>query len=381
MLLSRRFARAPVRAPPSSRRPVKVLASASVKPGDSVQVHFKGSLDSGDEFDSSFGKEPLAFTLGSGQCVLGGSPFTVERTVACYVTRLPMNPKSPLAFTLGSGQVVKGLEGAITGLAVGDKKTIRLEPSDAYDKITKEEIIFDLNHELAGQALTFEVEIVNRMEAGRIQKAYFGAGCFWSVELMFQRVPGVIKTAVGYCNGITRNPTYDEVCTGKTGHAEVVEVVFDTQQVSFPELLDMFFDKHDPTTPDRAGNDVGSQYRSGLYYTTPEQQEDVVKAIEKRQWAPPLLAPALVSFLGRASPTVRLMFSPPGDPPGRVRSAQAAITNLCSSCVFPLYACYAPSPSAPLAVGFPQSLPPPPVPSPRRLSGCWVPAGSVSALT
>ncbi|MHC1547157.1 peptide-methionine (S)-S-oxide reductase MsrA [Phyllobacterium sp. K27] len=104
------------------------------------------------------------------------------------------------------------------------------------------------------------------------QTAMFGMGCFWGVERLFWQVPGVYLTAAGYAGGITPNPTYQETCTGLTGHNEVVLVVFDPSVVSYEELLTMFWEEHDPTQGMRQGNDVGTTYRSGIYTFTPEQQ-------------------------------------------------------------------------------------------------------------
>lgn len=104
------------------------------------------------------------------------------------------------------------------------------------------------------------------------QYATFAAGCFWGVEEAFRQVPGVIATAVGYMGGTTADPTYEQVCTGRTGHAEVVHVEYDPQVVPYTQLLDLFWSIHDPTTLNRQGPDVGSQYRSAVFYHTPEQQ-------------------------------------------------------------------------------------------------------------
>jgi len=106
----------------------------------------------------------------------------------------------------------------------------------------------------------------------RTAKATFAAGCFWGVEETFRNIPGVTGTAVGYTGGSFDNPTYEDVCGDRTGHAEAVEVDYDAGKVSFERLLDVFWDAHDPTTLNRQGPDFGTQYRSAIYYHSPEQE-------------------------------------------------------------------------------------------------------------
>jgi len=105
-----------------------------------------------------------------------------------------------------------------------------------------------------------------------MEKATFGAGCFWGVEAAFRQIKGVKATAVGYMGGKLKDPTYQDVCTDRTGHAEVVEVEYDPSEVSYEELLRVFWDNHDPTTLNRQGPDTGTQYRSIVFYHTPEQE-------------------------------------------------------------------------------------------------------------
>ncbi|HVB27696.1 MAG TPA: peptide-methionine (S)-S-oxide reductase MsrA [Mycobacteriales bacterium] len=112
------------------------------------------------------------------------------------------------------------------------------------------------------------------------EQAIFGLGCFWGAERKFWQLPGVYSTAVGYAGGHTPNPTYEEVCTGRTGHAEVVRVVFDPAVVSYGELLRVFWESHDPTQGFRQGNDIGTQYRSAIYASDPGQHRAAVASQE-----------------------------------------------------------------------------------------------------
>jgi len=116
-----------------------------------------------------------------------------------------------------------------------------------------------------------------------IEKAMFGAGCFWHVEEAFRRVRGVLKTTVGYSGGTMKNPAYEDVCSGRTHHAEVVLVEFDPEQISYEGLLDVFWKEHDPTTQDRQGPDVGEQYRSAVFYHGDAQRDAAVASRDRLQ--------------------------------------------------------------------------------------------------
>ena len=114
-----------------------------------------------------------------------------------------------------------------------------------------------------------------------MEKATFGAGCFWGVEATLRSIPGVVSTLVGYCGGKTDHPTYKDVCTDTTGHAEAVEITFDPAQLTYEQLLEAFWKLHDPTTPNRQGPDVGSQYRSVIFFHSPAQETAALAAKER----------------------------------------------------------------------------------------------------
>jgi peptide-methionine (S)-S-oxide reductase len=145
-------------------------------------------------------------------------------------------------------------------------KTRMVTPEDALPGRSSRPFVVPQLHEVLGTPLE------GPYPEG-FQTLYVGLGCFWGAEKRFWRVPGVYTTAVGYQGGITPNPTYEEVCTGRTGHAENVLVVYDPEKVSTYDLLKVFWENHDPTQGYRQGNDVGTQYRSALYWTTEEQAD------------------------------------------------------------------------------------------------------------
>jgi len=138
-----------------------------------------------------------------------------------------------------------------------------------------------------------------------MEKTTFGAGCFWGIEYSFNKVPGVLEAPVGYSGGSLENPTYQQVCSGQTGHAEVVQVKFDPNKVSFQELLEVFWNIHDPTTLNRQGPDVGTQYRSAIFFHSQEQETLARKSVqnltEQKRFSNPIvteISPIDVFYLG-----------------------------------------------------------------------------------
>ena len=151
------------------------------------------------------------------------------------------------------------------------------------------------------------------------QKATFAAGCFWGVEEMFRKVDGVVETGVGYTGGKVLKPGYATVSSGQSGHAESVEVIFDEKKVSYEKLLELFFKMHDPTTLNRQGNDEGTQYRSAIFYHSPEQKKaaEAMKArVEKsKAWKAPIvteIAPAGVFYEAEEEHQKYLLRNPKG---------------------------------------------------------------------
>lgn len=131
------------------------------------------------------------------------------------------------------------------------------------------------------------------MQNEHLDTIYFGAGCFWCVEAIFQQVNGVEEVTPGYCGGTTKNPTYNEVCSGKTGHAEVAKIVFNPSIVDLAHLLEVFWKTHDPTTLNRQGNDIGTQYRSAIFFVKDSHKDEVLKfkdeLISEKVWDQPIV--------------------------------------------------------------------------------------------
>lgn len=155
--------------------------------------------------------------------------------------------------------------GKLMGMLNADK-TQMVAPADALPGRSEPGFQVPETHEVLGNPLQPPFP-------DGIEVAYFALGCFWGAEQLFWRLDGVYSTAVGYQNGTTPNPTYEEVCSGKTGHAEAVMVAYDPTVVSYEDLLKVFFEEHNPTQGMRQGNDVGTQYRSGIYFVNDAQKE------------------------------------------------------------------------------------------------------------
>lgn len=250
--------------------------------GDSVLVHYSGYLDDGTMFDTSYQRdEPLTFVVGGGEvipgfddAVRGLSPGESRRT-RIEADRAYGKRSEDLVFSVAKHAFPSGLE-----LEVGKRIPLTNGMSATVKEITDDKVTLDANHHLAGKTLTFDMELVAFAEKvlgspkPGLERAVFGLGCFWGAELAYQRVEGVDSTKVGYSHGEMENPTYKQVCSGSTGHAEVVAVDFDPNVVSYKQLVDLFWDRlgQSALTLNQVGNDVGTQYRSGIYVQNDEQK-------------------------------------------------------------------------------------------------------------
>ncbi len=140
-------------------------------------------------------------------------------------------------------------------------------------------------------------ESAKALPSSRLQIATFGGGCFWCLEAIFQQLRGVRKVTSGYSGGWVKNPTYKQVCTGTTGHAEVIQILFDPQEISYEELVEIFFAVHDPTTPNRQGPDVGPQYRSIILYHSPEQRSAALRIKQRLEHSGQFSAPIVTEIV------------------------------------------------------------------------------------
>jgi len=180
----------------------------------------------------------------------------------------------------------------------GQDRTALVEPSEALPG-RSEELPVPARHEVLGTPLK------GPFPAG-VQSAIFGMGCFWGAERLFWEAPGVYTTAVGYAGGITPNPTYEEACSGRTGHAEVVLVAFDSAKTSYEEMLRLFWEGHDPTQGMRQGNDVGSQYRSLIMWSDEAQRAAAEASLKTYQ--------AMLTAAGHGTITTELLQGAPERP-------------------------------------------------------------------
>ncbi len=163
-------------------------------------------------------------------------------------------------------------------------------------------LMFAVNASKEKTTMTTEPIQPQAESPGKLKRAMFGAGCFWGIEAAFRRMDGVVDAPVGYSGGHTEDPNYREVCTGRTGHAEVVLVEYDPEKISYDQLLDAFWEMHNPTTLNRQGPDVGTQYRSAIFYYDEEQKAAAEASRDRLQASPAYNGRAIVTEITKAGP-------------------------------------------------------------------------------
>uniref|UniRef100_A0A7S0E031 peptidylprolyl isomerase n=1 Tax=Hanusia phi TaxID=3032 RepID=A0A7S0E031_9CRYP len=248
-----------------------------VEHGDIVTVHYIGRLESGKEFDNTRQRAPVEFEVGGGRVIDGVEEAVIgmkEGELNCF--KIPCEKafgpiKLDLIVNVSKSECPEDL---VVGQRLGIKG-LHVIVSNIYpDKME-----IDGNLPLAGEDLLMEVEVLRILKSNDCRLATFAGGSFWPLELIFQRIPGVVSTQAGYTGGTKDNPTYPEVCSESTGHAEAVLVKYDPKRVSYLQLLETFFEHVDVTQLNRQGNDVGTQYRNGIYYHDLVQKKEAETAL------------------------------------------------------------------------------------------------------
>lgn len=233
---------------------------------DYVKVEILTSKD-GVIVETPFDQGLCSFVIGGGRFFPELNSYaestTIGETVKFAATVADFDPEMTAEISLSD---------APGGLRVGDLVKMSNGMSVRVAEITDQFVRIDANPPLAGQMLDFELKVLERYPHSFLSRATFAAGCFWGLELAFQRVSGVAFTAVGYTHGHQIDPSYEDVCSGESGHAEAVTILYNPAEVSFDELLNVFWARHDPTQLNGQGNDIGTQYRGGIYYHTAEQK-------------------------------------------------------------------------------------------------------------
>ena len=177
------------------------------------------------------------------------------------------------------------LANAPPGLKKGDKVKLATGMTAMVTNVDDESVTIDANPEFAGETVEMAVEVLEQIDAEKLHHATFGGGCFWGIELAYQRLPGVLATKVGYANGQTDDPSYEQVCSGTTGHTEAVQVTYDPDVVSFSDLCDLLWDRlgENRFALNQVGNDRGTQYRHGIYFHSDDAAAVAKASFEREQ--------------------------------------------------------------------------------------------------
>lgn len=251
--------------------------------GDILTVDYSLRLEDGSLYESNFDQGRVRLVAGGG----GFAPFLHKAVLEMNsgeekeVTIPPEDTfgeyDSTMTARLGIESAPEGME---TGMTVQLWNGLKAKVAE----ITETDFKLDWNPMGAGTSLVMDVKVIDAVKGDTVlKKATFAGGCFWGLELAFQRATGVISTKAGYAQGFVKNPSYSDVCGGKTGHTEAVQVMYDPAETTYEDLLRIFFARHDPTQVNGQGNDKGPQYRAGVYYHDEEQQKSAEAFFAEQQ--------------------------------------------------------------------------------------------------
>ena len=230
--------------------------------GDWVKIHYSEQTEDGTEISNSQSSDtPLGFILGSEKVVPGLQKMLVGLAEGQSKAGIASDVEAYGEWQANMTAKVDR-KNAPDGLEEGMQVSLQNGISATVTKVSEDFVEIDANHPLAGKSVRFNVELLKLIPKESIKEASFGGGCFWGVELKFQRLPGVLCTQVGYCNGIPEKVSYEEVCSGQTGHVEVVNVKYDEDAISFDEIIENFLTFHDPSELNRQGKDNGETFCS-----------------------------------------------------------------------------------------------------------------------
>ncbi|CAN0427497.1 unnamed protein product [Pylaiella littoralis] len=248
-----------------------------VAKGDVAGVEYSLKTEDGAPFETRFDQGRVKLVVGGG----GYAPFLHDAVLQMEPgeeKKVTVPPKDAFGEYDPELTATLGMDSAPGDISVGTVLQLWTGQKATVTEITDENFKIDWNPEQAGTSLVMDVKVLEATAAeSTLKTATFAGGCFWGLELAFQRAKGVVSTKAGYSQGAVKKPSYSEVCSGKTGHTEAVQVMYDPSEITYENLLRIFFDRHDPTQANGQGNDKGTQYRAGVYFHDDQQREAAEK--------------------------------------------------------------------------------------------------------
>uniref|UniRef100_A0A7S3ZLB7 peptide-methionine (S)-S-oxide reductase n=1 Tax=Pelagomonas calceolata TaxID=35677 RepID=A0A7S3ZLB7_9STRA len=266
----------------------KATGEHQIKAGDHVRLHYSLTTTGGQALDGAeltFDTEEVDLVVGAGGFLpalhnaLDGASLTVDAPETMTLSA-PFGERDPRL-----GPIPVPAANAPKGMQPGDRAGLSNGATARVMSVSDEKVVIDANHLYAGEDLTLTVTLLEPPNGRPLQEATFAGGCFWGVELAYQREPGVVRTEVGYAQGADPSPSYEAVCSGVTGHTEAVRVRYDPSRVSYERLCDLLLDRlgENRYALNRVGNDQGTQYRHGIYFSDDAQQATAEAVIAREQ--------------------------------------------------------------------------------------------------